>query len=380
MIYFDNSATTKPYDEVLETYTAVARDFFANPSSLHKKGAESERLLQQARRFAAELLHVKTNEIIFTSGGTEGNQLAIKGMAHFYKARGKHIITTQIEHPSVLQACRQLEEEGFDITYLPVDQTGRISLSDLECAIRNDTILVSVMHVNNEIGTIQPIEEIGQLLAQRHTVMFHVDYVQGLAKVPLDLKKAHIDLCTMSGHKIHGLKGTGMLYVRNGVQLEPLFTGGQQEFCLRAGTENVAGIVSLVKALRISFETYNEKKTQIKQVEQYLRKELSALKGVYINSPEEYHASHILNASFLSFKPETIVHALEEKGIYVSTKSACSSKQEQKSYVLAACYEKEERAKHSIRFSFSYANTLEEAKKCIEEISVLLTQLEEVDK
>ncbi|HSH25792.1 MAG TPA: cysteine desulfurase family protein [Massilibacterium sp.] len=378
MIYFDNSATTKPFDEVLETFTIVSKKYFANPSSLHKLGAESERLLNQARRFAAELLLVEPNELIFTSSGTEGNQLAIKGAAYFYQHRGKHIITTQIEHPSVLEACKQLEKEGFEVTYLPVQRDGRVAVEEVEKAIREDTILVSMIHVNNETGTIQPIEAIGSIVEEKKTVIFHVDHVQGFAKVPLHFKKANIDLCTMSGHKIHGLKGTGMLYVRKGVKIEPLFTGGGQEFSLRAGTENVPGIVALVKALRLSKEKYKENRATILAIEQYMRRELEAITGVYINSPIEHHAKHILNVSFTLFKPETIVHALDEKEIYVSTKSACSSKGEEKSHVLAACGLGEMREKSSIRFSFSYENTLQQAKTCVDEIRKIVKELQEV--
>ena len=214
MIYFDNSATTKPFPEVIDSFVKVSADYFANPSSLHAFGGQAEKLLSQARTQAAKLLSVKSNELIFTSGGTEGNNLAVKGSALFYKNRGKHVITTEIEHPSVKEPFKQLEAIGFDVTCIPVDSNGRVNVTDIEQAIRHDTILVSVMHVNNEVGSIQPIKEIGRLLQNYPKIVFHVDHVQGIGKVPLKLNECHIDLCTISAHKFHGLKGTGLLYIQ----------------------------------------------------------------------------------------------------------------------------------------------------------------------
>ena len=223
MIYLDNSATTKPYPEVIESFVKVSTDYFGNPSSLHGMGVQAEKLLSTARKQIADLLKVKNTEIFFTSGGTEGNNLAIKGVALANQQRGRHIITTSIEHPSVAAACQTLIDKGFTVTYLPVNEKGQISLADLADAIREDTILVSIMHVNNEVGSIQPILEVGTMLKKYPQILFHVDHVQGIGKIVLPLNDTGIDLCTISGHKLHGLKGTGVLYVRHGIQIAPHF-------------------------------------------------------------------------------------------------------------------------------------------------------------
>ena len=254
MIYFDNSATTKPYKEVLGSFLKVSEEYFGNPSSLHKIGGQAEKLLQQARSQVAQLLDVKPAEILFTSGGTESNNLAVKGVALAHRERGRHIITTSIEHPSIHNAMVQLETLGFEITYVNPDSAGFISAEKIQSEMRDDTILVSVIHVNNEVGTIQPIKEIGALLKKYPKAIFHVDHVQGVAKVPLDFYQAGIHLCTISGHKFHGLKGTGALFVKEGIHLSALFSGGNQELKQRSGTENVAGMVAMSKALRMTLE------------------------------------------------------------------------------------------------------------------------------
>ena len=229
MIYFDNSATTKPYQEVLDSFLKVSSTYFGNPSSLNGLGSQAEKLLTQAREQVADLLNVKTTEVFFTSGGTESNNLAVKGTALMHKQRGRHLITSSIEHPSVSKAMEQLEENGFEVTYLPVDNQGRVYIGDVEKAIRNDTILVSIMHVNNEVGTIQPIKEIGNLLKKYPHVLFHVHAVQGMGKIHLKLHGFGVDLCSLSAHKFHGLKGTGALFIREGIKLAPLLSGGEQE-------------------------------------------------------------------------------------------------------------------------------------------------------
>lgn len=376
MIYFDNSATTKPYPEVIESFAKVAGEYFGNPSSLHGLGASSERLLQKARKQIADLLNAMPSEIVFTSGGTEGNNLAIKGAVHAAARNGNHIITTEMEHASVLETCRALEQEGFEVTYLPVTKDGSIVLSDLIQAIREDTILVSIMHVNNEIGSIQPIEEIGRYLADFPKIMFHVDHVQGIGKVPLDFNQSHIDLCTMSGHKFHGLKGTGILYVRSHVKLRPLFTGGNQESKLRSGTENVAGIVAMAKALRM---TLNKQKqaSDIAGIRDYLMNELKKIDGVKINSPES-GAPHIVNFSIPGIKSEVFIHALEESGIFASTTSACSSKNKAISETVLAMFDDLSRAESVIRISTSYENNLEEAKAVIQAVIEKMAKLQKV--
>lgn len=359
MIYLDNSATTRPYPEVLETFRKVSESFFANPSSIHGLGGRSEILLKETRAQAARLLKVEENELVFTSGGTEGNNLAIKGVAFQYMTRGKHLITSNSEHPATLNAFAQLEALGFDVTYLPVDQKGQIKLDDLRKAIGPDTILVSLIHVNNELGAIQPVEAIGEVLSDYPKVVFHVDHVQGLTKVPLDLKRAKVDLCTMSGHKIHGPKGTGLLYVRNGLRISPLFSGGGQEQDRRSGTENLPGMAGMVKALRLTLEKGKEGRPLLGKLNQRLRASLGSLPDTLINSPEEA-APHILNVSVLGVKPEVLIHSLEENEIYVSTKSACSSRGNEASHVLLNAGIPEDIAKQAIRISLSFETTSEE--------------------
>lgn len=359
MIYLDNSATTKPNKDVLASFIQTSETFFANPSSIHQFGGKSERLLMKAREQAAKLLSVEKEAVIFTSGGTEGNNLAIKGIALEHQNRGKHIITTTIEHPSVTEACFALEKLGFEITYLPVNENGVISLGDLRNAIRRDTILISVIHVNNELGSIQPIMEIAEIAKAHHKLYLHVDHVQGLSKVPLELAGSGIDLCTISGHKIHGLKGTGLLYVNTRVRLFPLIHGGDQEFGIRSGTENLAGAVSLVKALRLIKEAEKANSAKLYALHAYLRTELQKMRYIVINTPE-VSAPHIMNFSVPGIKPEVIIHMLGEQDIYISTKSACSSKQADDSKVLTACGFDAARSASGLRVSMSYENTKEE--------------------
>lgn len=378
MIYFDNSSTTKPYKEVVDSFVTVSTKYFGNPSSLHGLGAQAEGLLSQARKQVAKLLEVKEQEIYFTSGGTEGNNLAIKGVALAYQNRGKHIIVSSIEHASVGKACEQLKELGFEITYIPVDELGRVSASDIIAAVRDETILVTVMHVNNEVGSIQPIKEIGEGLKDFPKVFFHVDAVQSVGKIPLSLKGNEIDLCTISGHKFHGLKGTGVLYVRDGIKLSALFSGGEQERKMRSGTENVAGAVCLAKALRISMEKTRNEEGQFVEIMTYIRSELEKIDGIVIHTPTEYSAPHILNFSVPKIKSEVLVHALEEKGVYVSTTSACSSKNKAISETVLMMTNNEELAVSSIRISLTYENSMDEAKQFIKVFKEVLKNLKEV--
>lgn len=359
MIYLDNSATTKPHPSVLQSFQAVSERYFANPSSIHQLGGEAEKLLLQAKAQAAQVLHVARDEIIFTSGGTEGNNLAIKGIALQHQQRGKHIITTQIEHPSVYEACGAFEAFGFDVTYLPVDKDGVVSVSDVSNAIRPDTLLISIMHVNNEIGSIQPIEQIGELAKKHPKLFFHVDHVQGLGKVPLRLANSGIDLCTMSGHKIHGVKGTGILYVANRTKLSPLFHGGSQEKSIRSGTENLAGAVAMVKAIRLISEREKQDARVLMDLRDGLMDKLAELDGVKLNTSRSA-AAHIINFSVLGLKPEVLIHALGEEGIFISTKSACSSKLSDESRVLAALGLDENRTTSGLRVSMSYETTQSE--------------------
>ncbi|MDG5787012.1 cysteine desulfurase family protein [Evansella sp. AB-P1] len=377
MIYFDNSATTKPYKEVVETYIKTASEYFGNPSSLHPLGKASERLLNQARELGATYLNVLPKEVYFTSGGTEGNNIAIKGTARLHKSRGRHLITTNIEHPSSLEAFQQLESEGFEVTYLEVDENGVITTNQVAAAIKSNTILVSIIHVNNEVGSILPINGIGQLLTNYPKILFHVDHVQGFGKVPLRFYEDKVDLCTISAHKFHGLKGNGILYIRDGVRVEPLMSGGKQERGNRPGTENVPGVVAMIKALRLSLQASKKNVESMEKMNRWIEKECFDLDGVVINSPT-MRAPHILNMSVIGVKPEVVVQALAEKDIYVSTKSACSSKQSEPSKVLEAMGFDNDRSSTSIRLSFTYENTMEEAMLFVQAFSSTVETLKKV--
>lgn len=377
MIYFDNSATTRPYPEVTDTYLKVSTEYFGNPSSLHPLGKISERLLVQARERAAELLKVNPSEILFTSGGTESNNLAIKGTAHQYQGRGNHLITSSTEHASSLEAFQQLEKEGFRVSYLDPDNNGIITAEQVKEELTDETILVSLIHVHNETGSIQPVQEIGEVLSHHPKVLFHVDHVQGAAKVPLDFRTAKVDLCTLSAHKFHGMKGSGILYVRNDVRLHSLLSGGSQERGIRAGTENVAGVTAMIKALRMSMGKSETFLPQIRKINRWIEQECSNIPGVVINSPED-RAPHILNIAVPGIKPEVMVQALAEKDIYVSTKSACSSRETEPSRTLIAMGYDKETASSALRISLTYENTFEEAERFIAEFSDIVASLKKV--
>ncbi|GEM00676.1 cysteine desulfurase [Halolactibacillus halophilus] len=377
MIYFDNSATTKPHEEVIESYQTVSENYYGNPSSQHQLGYDADKLLRKAYEQAASMLGVSSQEIVFTSGGTESNNLAIKGIALRYQKHGKHLVTTTIEHPSVLEVFKALETLGFEVSYVPVDVSGVVKVEAIKEAVREDTILVSVMHINNEIGTIQPVQAIGEFLATKKYTFFHVDHVQGYGKVELDIKGTHIDLLSVSGHKIHGLKGTGLLYLKENVQLFPLFHGGGQQKNLRSGTENIAGIVSLVKAMRMVSEQQMHHPNHLSTLKAELMSRLATLKQVVINTPEDA-APHIINFSVPGFKPEVIVHALEERRIFVSTKSACASKSPDESAVLKAINLPADQTKSALRISFSYQNSEGEIELFYRALQKILRDLSQV--
>lgn len=378
MIYFDNSATTKPYNEVLESFLTVSNRYFGNPSSLHKLGVQSEKLLQQARIQMADLLSVKPSEVFFTSGGTESNNIAIKGAALLHKKKGRHIITSSVEHASVKATMEQLEQNGFEISILPVGEDGRVMAEQIEKEIRKDTILISVMHVNNEVGSVQPIKEIGEVLRKYPDILFHVDAVQSIGKIPFNFKKERVDLVSISAHKFHGLKGTGALIVREGTRIAPILTGGKQECNLRSGTENVAGAVAMAKALRMTVEKSKNGVERMLEIQRMLRTSLSQIEGLSIHTPVENFAPHIVNFSIEGIKSEVLVHALEEKDIYVSTTSACSSKIKSPSHTLVAMGVPSSSAESAIRISLSYDNTEKEATMVINAISEAAKQLRRV--
>ncbi len=378
MIYFDNSATTKPYKEVLDSFVIISSQYFGNPSSLHTMGGQAEKLLSQAREQIANLLKVKPAEIYFTSGGTESNNIAIKGAALLNQKKGRHIITSSVEHASVHAVMEQLEQDGFEITYLPVDENGRVSVVEVEKAIRKDTTLISIMQVNNEVGTVQPINEIGEMLKKYPQIIFHVDTVQGIGKVPLSLSVSGVDLCSISAHKFHGLKGTGALFIREGTRIVPLFSGGNQERKMRSGTENVAGAVAMAKALRLTMDKSKAGIEKMKKIQHILRTGLNELEGVQIHTPIEGSAPHILNFSLRGIKSEVLIHALEQEEVFVSTTSACSSKKKSPSKTLLAMGVHENLAESAIRISLSFDNTEDEARTAITVIKKAATQLRKV--
>lgn len=375
MLYMDYAATSPLYEEVIETIAEVMKSHYGNPSSIHRLGVEAEKLLQSAKGVIASSLKVSPSEIICTSGGTESNNLAIKGVAYNYQQRGKHLITTQIEHPSVMEVFVGLEQEGFRVTYLPVSKTGRVQLEDLQAAICEDTILVSVMYVNNEIGTIQPIQEIGQFLAGFPKIIFHVDAVQGIAKLPLEPKTWGIDLCSASAHKFRGPKGAGFLYRRAGIQLKPLLAGGGQEFGVRSGTENVPLIVGMAKALRISMDNLPAKIARKQALRQRLLASIGTISELAISGSEleQEMAPHIVHFTFAGMKAEVVVHALEQRGIYISTRSACTSGESEPSEVMLALGYQRDLAASGLRISFSDEHQAED-------IALFLRSLQEVVK
>jgi cysteine desulfurase len=375
MLYMDYAATSPLYEEVIETIAEVMKSHYGNPSSIHRLGIEAEKLLQSAKGVIATSLKVSPSEIICTSGGTESNNLAIKGVAYNYQQRGKHLITTQIEHPSVKEVFAGLEQEGFRVTYLPVTKTGSVKLEDLQSAICEDTILVSIMYVNNEIGTIQPIREIGHYLAGFPKIIFHVDAVQGIAKLPLEPKTWRIDLCSASAHKFRGPKGAGFLYRRAGVQLKPLLAGGGQEFGVRSGTENVPLIVGMAKALRINMDDLASKIARKYTLRQQLLAGIAAIPELSISGSEleQEMAPHIVHFTFAGMKAEVVVHALEQKGIYISTRSACTSGESEPSEVMLALGYPRDVAASGLRISFSDEHQAQD-------IALFLRSLQEVVK
>ncbi|MDF2836533.1 MAG: aminotransferase [Paenibacillus sp.] len=335
IIYFDHCASTPPYEDVARTAMEVMLKAYANPSSLHGLGAEAAKLLERARAQVAAQLGTSGGSWLFTSGGTESNNLAIKGAARHYRERGRHIVTTCIEHSSVLEAVKQLEGEGYTVTLLPVASSGHVRVEDVKAALTKDTVLVSVMHVNNEIGTVQPIREIGELLRDYPKVLFHVDAVQSLGKMAVDIEGWGIDLLSASAHKFGGTRGVGFLYVRDGVQLQSLASGGSHEKGMRAGTENVAGIVASAKAIRLAVEGIPSRGKVMAELQAKLRQFAELTPELTLNGSAPL-APHIVNFSYAGMKPEVILHMLEQHGIIASTQSACSSKDNKPSRVLLA--------------------------------------------
>jgi cysteine desulfurase len=380
-IYFDNSATTPVHPDVAELmYETMLRNY-GNPSSLHRRGVLAEQAVSHARKIIAHALKVSPEEIYFTSGGTESNNQAIKGIARAYKNRGNHIITSNIEHPSVLNVFDGLEEEGFRVSFLKVQENGVIDVKELEEAISDETILVSLMHVNNEVGAVQPVREVGKLLAaQGKKIFFHVDAVQSFGKLEMVPGDWGIDLLSVSGHKIHGPKGIGTLYVRKGIRLKSLVEGGGQEKDLRSGTENVPGIVGLGKAVEIAIKNLPEHAQKMSAIKETLALRIKErVPDCRINSNfGKDGAPHILNISFPGTKSEVVLHYLEQDGIYVSSGSACSARKGKLSHVLTAMDLSDSEKEGSIRFSFSYMNKMEEVLPVAESVAKAVHELRQL--
>lgn len=379
MIYFDNSATTKPYHEAIETYMQVASKILGNPSSLHRLGDQATRILDASRQQIADLIGKKSDEIFFTSGGTEGDNWVIKGVA-FEKAKfGKHIIVSAIEHPAVKESALWLKSQGFEVDFAPVDEKGFVDVEALGALIRPDTILISVMAVNNEIGSIQPIEAISELLADKPTITFHVDAVQALAKIPTEKYLIErVDFATFSSHKFHGVRGVGFVYIKSGKKIMPLLTGGGQESDYRSTTENVAGIAATAKALRLSMEKLDIFTSKTGQMKAVIRQALLDYPDIFVFSDEKDFAPHILTFGIKGVRGEVIVHAFEDYNIFISTTSACSSKAGKPAGTLIAMGVDKDKAQSAVRLSLDLENDMSQVEQFLTKLKLIYNQTRKV--
>lgn len=376
-VYLDNSATTQCSQAAADLMMRLLREDYGNPSSLHNRGMEAENYVKEARKRIAQTLKVNEKEIYFTSGGSESNNLAIVGSALANKRSGMHVITTMIEHPSVANPFAYLEELGFAVTYLPVDAYGCISLEDLQEAMCSDTILVSMMHVNNEIGAVEPIEEAARVIKQKNpNCLFHVDAIQSYGKFRIYPKRMGIDLLSVSGHKIHGPKGSGFLFVRDKVKVHPLILGGGQERGMRSGTENVPAIAGLGQAAMEIYQNFESNQTRMYRLRDYFIQEVEQIDGVSVNGHKDHRsAPHIVSVSVSGVRSEVLLHALEDKQIYVSAGSACSSNKPAVSRTLQSIGLKRELLESTVRFSFSVHTTKEEIDYALEAMRGLVPML-----
>ena len=362
-VYLDNSATTRAYPEVGDiVYKAMCQDY-GNPSSMHRKGVEAEHYVKDAKEILAKLLKVNAKEIFFTSGGTESDNLALIGAARANRRRGNHLITSSIEHPAILNTMHYLEEEeGFRVTYLPVDENGRVRLEALKEALCQDTILVSIMYVNNEVGSVQPIEEAVKIVKNFNPrILFHSDAVQGFGKYHIYPKRLKVDMCSISGHKIHGPKGIGVLYIDEHVKIKPIVFGGEQQKNVRSGTENVPGIAGIGLAAKMIYENLDEKVAAMRAMKEHFIEGVKQIPDTTIHGLyDETSAPHIISVGFAGIRSEVLLHALEDKGIYVSSGSACASNHPQISGVLKGIGAGQQFLDATLRFSLSEFNTMEE--------------------
>ncbi|MFQ6809344.1 MAG: cysteine desulfurase family protein [Blautia sp.] len=375
--YLDNSATTRCYEEVAEIVAKTMIEDYGNPSAMHLKGVEAENYVKESAKAIAKTLKVQDKEIYFTSGGTESDNWALIGSALANHRQGKHMITTPFEHSAVSAPLAWLQEQGFEITVIPVDEQGNLDLKKLEEAIREDTILVSTMFVNNEMGAVVSVEEVGKIVHEKNPkALYHVDAIQAYGKYKIYPKKMGIDLLAVSGHKIHGPKGVGFLYINEKAKVQPLILGGGQQKGMRSGTDNVPGIAGLGAAAKMIYENLDKNVEHMRELKLYFAKELEKLEQVEINGPDpEKGAPHILNVSFLGVRSEVLLHSLEDLGIYVSAGSACSSHKRAGSASLGALGLSQERKESAIRFSFCETTTKEEVDYTLEALKKLLPML-----
>ncbi|MBC2581066.1 cysteine desulfurase family protein [Clostridium sp. DJ247] len=376
-VYFDNSSTTKPFDEVIKTMVDIMKNYYGNPSSAHALGLKSEQKMNESREIVARTINCSKDEIIFTSGGSESNNFLIRG----FVKEGAHIITSKIEHPSVLNTCKELEKQGVNVTYIDVDCKGNIDINQLEDSINKDTQLVSIMHINNEIGIVQDIETIGRLIKEKsNRIKFHVDAVQSYGKYKIDVQRMNIDLLSTSGHKIHGPRGVSAAYLRKGLMPKPLIYGGGQERSFRSGTENLTAVAGFAKAAEKIYANREENYEKVLDIKNYFINGLQNIPNIRVNSDGDEFSPYVLSVSFKGVRGEVLLHMLEENGIYVSTGSACSAKGNKDSYVLEAIGLKSDEIKGNIRFSFSEYSSKEEVDYTIENLHKALKFLRRVSK
>jgi hypothetical protein len=376
-VYFDNSASTKVADSVIEVMIKTMREDYGNPSAKHMMGVAAEKYVKEATRMIAKTLKVEEKEILFTSGGTESNNIALIGGALANQRRGKHIISTAIEHPAVYEPLGKLVELGFEVTILPVDRAGHICLEELKNAIREDTIIVSTMYVNNEVGAVEPVEEIAKIVHEKNPdCLYHVDAIQGYGKYKIQPKKQGIDLMSVSGHKLHGPKGVGFLYIQKDAKVNPILFGGGQQRGMRSGTINVPGIAGMGEAARLAYEHFDEKIEKMIAIKDYLMDQLEKMEGIHLNSFRgTQSAPHILSVSVQGVRAEVLLHALEDREIYVSSGSACSSNHPGISGTLKGIGLEDEFLDSTVRISLCSENTLEEADYFLGTLKELLPML-----
>lgn len=374
-IYLDNSATTKLDKEVLKEMLPYLQENYGNPSSAYRIGRENKAIIEDARRQVAKVLNANTEEIYFTSGGSESDNMALKGVAFANQDKGRHIITSKIEHPAVLDTCKELERHGFEITYINVDKNGIVDLKQLETSIREDTILISIMFANNEIGTIEPIKNIGRI-AKQYNILFHTDSVQAIGNIKIDVKELGIDLLSLSAHKFYGPKGIGALYVRNGINFRKYLNGGHQERNKRAGTENVAGIVGLGKAITLAYNNFEDKNKYLYNLRTYLINEIkNNIPDIRINGDIEKRLQGNINISVNGVEADNILTELDKRGIFISTGSACTTGSIESSHVLKAIGLSDTEAHSSIRISLGKYNTKDELKHFSKELKEIIVNL-----